>query len=204
MASACADLHWGSRSLEASALKTISLDVVDMRLACQLPEQITRFCTNVPKTILKSAHHQPFCCLEKVDDTFLHSVHRYQPLLSITSGAKQAQSGCCQLLVVLAVPVAPVLAHAASVRTLRATARRFLCGFSHIFAGGYAAGYYSYKWAETLSADAFAAFEEAGLADEKAKFSIGRKFRDTILALGGGRAPELVFRVSPATRLSQI
>jgi Zn-dependent oligopeptidase len=54
---------------------------------------------------------------------------------------------------------------------------RFLCSFSHIFAGGYSAGYYSYKWAEVLSADAFAAFEEAGLDDDDAVVSTGRRFR---------------------------
>ncbi|MCH7866439.1 MAG: M3 family metallopeptidase [Myxococcales bacterium] len=70
---------------------------------------------------------------------------------------------------------------------------RFLCSFGHIFAGGYAAGYYSYKWAEVLSADAFAAFEEAGLDDEVAVATMGRKFRDTILALGGSRPPGEVF-----------
>lgn len=72
---------------------------------------------------------------------------------------------------------------------------RFLCSFSHIFAGGYAAGYYSYKWAEVLSADAFAAFTEAGLDNADARRTLGRRFRDTVLALGGGRAPMDVFRL---------
>ncbi|KAI4387178.1 hypothetical protein MLD38_005028 [Melastoma candidum] len=70
---------------------------------------------------------------------------------------------------------------------------RFLCSFSHIFAGGYAAGYYSYKWAEVLSADAFSAFEDAGLNDSQAVKETGHRFRETILALGGGKAPLEVF-----------
>ncbi|HAH46399.1 MAG TPA: peptidase M3 [Planctomycetaceae bacterium] len=71
---------------------------------------------------------------------------------------------------------------------------RFLCSFQHIFAGGYAAGYFSYKWAEVLSADAFSAFEEAGLDDEKAVEATGRRFRDTILAMGGSRHPMDLFK----------
>ncbi len=71
---------------------------------------------------------------------------------------------------------------------------RFLCGFGHIFAGGYAAGYYSYKWAEVLSADAFAAFEESGLDDEQALVETGRRYRDTVLALGGSQHPMEVFK----------
>jgi oligopeptidase A len=70
---------------------------------------------------------------------------------------------------------------------------RFLCSFSHIFSGGYSAGYYSYKWAEVLSADAFAAFEEAGLENVDALKKTGRRYRDTILALGGGEHPMDVF-----------
>ncbi len=71
---------------------------------------------------------------------------------------------------------------------------QLLCGFAHIFAGGYAAGYYSYKWAEVLSADAFAAFEEAGLDRRASLQTVGRRYRDTILALGGGTHPLEVFK----------
>jgi oligopeptidase A len=60
--------------------------------------------------------------------------------------------------------------------------------FSHIFAGGYAAGYYGYKWAEVLSADAFAAFEETDFAAET-----GRRFRDTVLGQGGSREAMEIF-----------
>ncbi len=70
---------------------------------------------------------------------------------------------------------------------------RFLCSFSHIFAGGYAAGYYSYKWAEVLSADAFSAFEDVGLDHDEAVAGVGRRYRETVLALGGSRAPLEVF-----------
>jgi oligopeptidase A len=67
---------------------------------------------------------------------------------------------------------------------------RFAHGFSHIFAGGYAAGYYSYKWAEVLSADAFSLFEENGIFDA----NTGQSFRDNVLALGGSRDAAELFR----------
>jgi oligopeptidase A len=60
---------------------------------------------------------------------------------------------------------------------------RFPHAFSHIFAGGYAAGYYSYKWAEVLAADAFAAFEESGIFDAET----AERFRREILEVGGSR-----------------
>ena len=65
--------------------------------------------------------------------------------------------------------------------------------FSHIFAGGYAAGYYSYKWAEVLSADAYAAFEEA-LEKGVPQIEIGRKYREAILEAGGSRPAMASFK----------
>ena len=59
--------------------------------------------------------------------------------------------------------------------------------FSHIFAGGYAAGYYSYKWAEVLSADAYAAFEETTGTDGQRSTETGRRYRQSILETGGSR-----------------
>jgi len=67
---------------------------------------------------------------------------------------------------------------------------RFPNSFGHIFGGGYAAGYYSYKWAEVLSADAYGFFEERGILDASA----GRRFRDEILAVGGSRPAAESFR----------
>eukprot|EP00752_Nemacystus_decipiens_P015237 g13570.t1 len=69
----------------------------------------------------------------------------------------------------------------------------FLCAFGHIFAGGYSAGYYSYKWSEVLSADCFGAFEEAGLGDEAAVKALGQRFKETFLERGGGEHPMAVF-----------
>ncbi|WP_370980084.1 M3 family metallopeptidase [Agaribacterium sp. ZY112] len=67
---------------------------------------------------------------------------------------------------------------------------RFQCGFSHIFAGGYSAGYYSYLWAEVLSADVFSAFEEKGLFDQET----GQRFLQCILSQGGSQSAATLFK----------
>ena len=78
----------------------------------------------------------------------------------------------------------------AEVSVLRPPAyNRFPNSFAHIFAGGYAAGYYSYKWAEVLSADAFSKFEEEGVFNS----ATGQAFREAILARGGSQAPMVLF-----------
>ena len=71
---------------------------------------------------------------------------------------------------------------------------RFPNTFSHIFGGGYAAGYYSYKWAEVLSADAYSAFEEASATSGVLDPKTGERFREEILAVGGSRPAAESFR----------
>jgi oligopeptidase A len=65
---------------------------------------------------------------------------------------------------------------------------RFLHSFSHIFAGGYSAGYYSYKWAEVLSADAWSAFEESTQDGSVLNVETGRRYRQSVLEAGGSRS----------------
>lgn len=67
---------------------------------------------------------------------------------------------------------------------------RFETGFGHIFSGGYAAGYYSYMWAEVLSADAFSRFEEEGIFAA----NVGADFLHAILERGGSESPAELFR----------
>jgi oligopeptidase A len=69
-----------------------------------------------------------------------------------------------------------------------------LPAFGHLFSGGYAAGYYSYKWAEVLAADAFAAFQEVGFEDEAAIAQVADRFRRTVLGLGGSLPAAEVYR----------
>ncbi len=79
--------------------------------------------------------------------------------------------------------------------TPRLEGESMLPAFGHLFAGGYAAGYYSYKWAEVLAADAFAAFREVGLDNDDEIAEVAKRFRETVLGLGGSRPAAEVYRL---------
>ena len=64
------------------------------------------------------------------------------------------------------------------------------CSFSHIFQGGYSSGYYSYKWAEVLDADAFELFKQKGIFNKE----VAKKFRDNVLSRGGSEHPMTLFK----------
>ena len=82
----------------------------------------------------------------------------------------------------------------ATVVAPRLAGETMLPSFGHLFSGGYAAGYYSYKWAEVLAADAFAAFKEVGLDNDAAVRQVAKRFRDTVLGLGGSLPAGEVYR----------
>jgi oligopeptidase A len=96
-------------------------------------------------------------------DMLLHSAHD-------PDGAESAEDVLARVRAEIAVLVPPAY-------------NRFVNSFSHIFGGGYAAGYYSYKWAEVLSADVYSLFEETGVLSA----ATGRRFRDEVLGVGGSR-----------------
>ena len=74
--------------------------------------------------------------------------------------------------------------------TIPPSFNKFQNSFGHIFAGGYAAGYYSYKWAEVLSSDAFSKFEEEGIFNA----DVGQAFLTNVLEMGGSKEPMELFK----------
>lgn len=115
-----------------------------------------------------------------LSDLFLHA--EYDPAAHAATGGVYGSSKPLQPITDATTVMAPL------------DEDRFLAAFSHIFAGGYSAGYFSYLWAEVLSADCFGRFEEEGLDDEAAVKAAGKDFAETVLALGGGLAPAEVFK----------
>jgi oligopeptidase A len=128
---------------------------------------------------------------DELPDALLQKLKASRTYHSALATVRQVEFGLFDLRVhrdfdpLLGARVLPVLAQVRSeVSVVKPPSwNRMPNSFSHVFAGGYAAGYYSYKWAEVLSADAFAAFEESGFSADT-----GHLFRDTILAQGGSRA----------------
>ncbi|MCL1888297.1 MAG: M3 family metallopeptidase, partial [Kiritimatiellaeota bacterium] len=177
---------------DASGIHNIEWDAVE--LASQFMEN---WCYDPPVLRGLARHHETG---ETLPDDLLHALLAAKNYRSGSALARQLCFGLTDLGLHLAAP--PVASHAlchdvaSKVLPLALLPEdRFLCSFSHIFAGGYAAGYYSYKWSELLSCDAFDAFLPAlEPRDEKRIAETGGRFRATVLACGGGRDPLDVFR----------
>ena len=177
---------------DASGLNNIEWDAVE--LASQFMEN---WCYDPPTLRSLACHYETGATLP---DELLNPLLAAKNYRSASLLARQLHFGMTDLGLHLAAP--PVAAHALCHETAAKILAlpllpedKFLCSFSHIFAGGYAAGYYSYKWAELLACDAFDAFLPAlNPRDEKQISETGMRFRATVLARGGGRDPLEVFK----------
>lgn len=170
--------------------------------AIELPSQfMENFCWEWPVVEKLSAHVESGQPLPRALYDKLVAARNYQ---SGMQTVRQIEFALFDMLMhsrAQGMPIAEVLALLQEVRAEVAVLfppawHRLPHNFSHLFAGGYGAGYYSYKWAEVLSADAYAAFEEASAASPAGTLdpATGRRFRQEILAVGGARPAAESFR----------
>lgn len=168
--------------------------------AVELPSQfLENWCYHRPTLMSLTGHYQTG---EPLPEALFEKVRAAKNYRAGSMMLRQLQFGMVDIdLHTVFDPDGPETAHELSRRISQQTSvlpllpeDRSLCSFQHIFSGGYAAGYYSYKWAEILSADAFSLFEEVGLDNSDAIREAGHRFRDTVLALGGSRHPMKVFQ----------
>lgn len=163
----------------------------------ELPSQIMENWVSEKEFLdLWAAHYRTG---EKMPAEMIDKIEATKRYLAAYACVRQLQFGLCDMAWhTIAEPLDTACGVAAFER--RATERTqvmpavegtcFSTGFSHIFGGGYAAGYYSYKWAEVLEADAYAIFKENGIFDERT----ARSFREHILTPGGSQHPMILFR----------
>jgi oligopeptidase A len=157
--------------------------------AVELPSQFMETFAWEPEVVaLCSAHYQTG---EPLPATVLQSLRESKNFQAGLDLARQIEFALFDLRIHTGAAPADSVRIAEILREVRAEVaairhpewNRFAHAFTHIFGGGYAAGYYSYKWAEVLAADAFAAFEEGGLFN----LDLAQRFREHILEIGGSR-----------------
>ncbi|MGN0844101.1 MAG: M3 family metallopeptidase [Kiritimatiellia bacterium] len=179
---------------EASGINNIEWDAVE--LASQFMEN---WCTHTATLRAISRHFETG---EPIPDDLLARIRETDTYGQGLATIRQLSFGLMDMLLHTEVPSSRLPdAFAAETEAEKRyrlvpgiSGEHMLATFTHIFAGGYAAGYYSYMWADILAHDAFAAFEEAGLDNPEARRETGRRYAATILGLGGARAPGDVFR----------
>jgi oligopeptidase A len=158
--------------------------------AVELPSQFMEFWTWEPEAIaLISRHYQSG---DTLPDSLLQALLAARHFQSGMMTLRQIEFALFDLDIHAANPALDQTGIQATLDQIRAqfavlqppAHNRFQHSFSHIFAGGYAAGYYSYKWAEVLASDAFDRFEQEGIFNTQT----GQAFRQEILAQGGSRS----------------